>query len=112
MAYTTGWATFPAWYLWQQFGGKPVGPWAETGRYLQRAIVGVGNYLLLIKGERASVALSEARGFGVAFGVEGTLGLKTDGHGRTVIAWTLVPPKPTVPPADGFGPRPVPNSGS
>lgn len=110
VAYTTGWATFPAWWTWHQNAqGKPIGPWNETGRYLQRAIVGVANYRLLIaKDKTALEALSYARSLQSSFDVDGKLGVSS----KRIVGWSSVPPAPSGPPADGTGPRPVVNHGA
>lgn len=110
VAYTTGWATFPAWWVWHQdAGSKPVGPWMPTGRYVHHAIVGVANYRLLIARDLKEVgALKLARDYADQFSVGGTDLMLSNG----VVRWVKVPPKPTSPPKDGVGPRPRPNTGA
>lgn len=109
VAYTTGWATFPNWWVWHQDADKnPVGPWLPTGRYIQRAIAGQMNYHVVIaKDWTATVALSYAHRYAAHFGVADTLYVNTQG----IVAWHI-PPKPSAPPTDGVGPRPVPNDGA
>lgn len=107
-AYTDGWATLPAWWTWKHNAdGEGVGPWQRTGRYVQRAIVGVANYhLVLAKDMTPDEALALARELATHFRVEGTLGVQ-----RGIVGWTKLPAIPTAPPADGEGPRPIVNSG-
>lgn len=107
VAYTTGWARFPEWWVWHQDAdGKPVGPWMPTGRYIQRAIAGQMNMHVVIKKDMtAKEALALSARYLEKFGVKGTLFIEGD-----ILKWK-VPPKPTVPPKDGVGPRPVPNDG-
>lgn len=110
VAYTTGWATFPAWWVWHHDArGKAVGPWLPTGRYLQKAIAGVANMHLLITKDMdgiqaVALARSRARYFGVADAVPAIR--------NGVVAWDMVPQKPYAPPRDGEGPRPRPNDGA
>lgn len=109
VAYTTGWATFPYWWTWKHdMDHVPVGPWHQTGRYLQKAIVGVANYHLVIAKDRNEPqALALANLHAEHFGVEGTLGIQ-----KGIVGWTKVPQKPSAPPEDGHGPRPVENQGA
>jgi hypothetical protein len=106
VAYTTGWATFPEFWIWHQIEGKPVGPWIPTGRYLQQAICGVANWHLWLKKDKT---LAEATGLAAShaahFGVRAELTTR-----RGYLAF-VTPPRPTLPPADGIGPRPRPNDG-
>lgn len=108
VSYTDGWDTFPAWWVWHQNAqGKPIGPWLRTGRYIQRAIPGVANYHLLLEKDRSEAeAITLARNIADVFEVEGALKIVNG-----LVEWSLVPPEPTSPPADGIGPRPIPNSG-
>lgn len=108
VAYTSGWATFPEWWVWHQdANGNPIGPWNPTGRYVHRAIVGVSNYHLVVtKKYSEEEALRLGRGNADYFGVHGQLGVR-NGY----IQWINFPSKPTEPPADGIGPRPIRNSG-
>lgn len=109
VAYTTGWATFPEWWVWHQDADhNPIGPWIATGRYIQKAIVGVANFRLVIaktlnEEQALALAVKEAN----HFGVKGTLGIR-----KGIVGWTTVPARPKVAPADGIGTRPVPNSGA
>lgn len=112
VAYTTGWATFPGWWTWHQVEGQPVGPWVPTGRYLQKAIVGISNYHLLIAKDRTvdeAVALAES--YSTHFSVAGEVYASEPKVGPPALAWRL-PPRPEGPPADGVGPRPIPNDGA
>lgn len=108
VAYTTGWATFPEWWVWHQnAAGKPIGPWMKTGRYLQRALVGVANYHLAISKDKSPAeAVALAQKLARTFKVQGDLGIRAG-----IVAWLLVPAEPVMPPRDGIGPRPVPNQG-
>ena len=106
-AYTFGWATFPAWWTWHQENGKAIGPWMKTGRYLQRALVGVANFHHLTAQDMTlAQAVKLADSLAAHFKVQGKVGPV-----KNEVYWTQVPPKPSVPPADGLGPRPVPNNG-
>jgi hypothetical protein len=107
--YTLGWATFPAWWVWRQDAEHhPVGPWAKTGRYVQRAIPAIPNYHLVIaKDWSTDTALTFARKLATHFKVEGDLYVSAKG----LVTWTNTPPKPSLPPANGVGPRPKPNAG-
>jgi len=104
VAVTSGWAWFREWWVWS----KAEQAWVATGRYVQQAIAGVANYLLVIKHSvTRSQALSLARKWADVFKItQGTLGIR-DG----IVAWISIPPKPSSPPADGVGPRPIPNDG-
>ena len=107
VAYNSGWATFPEWWVWRQVDKEPVGPWVATGRYIQKAIVGWANWHLLVaKTKNANGAVASAYNQQVKWKVEGELGLSA---GK--VAWLSHPPKPLEPPADGIGPRPKPNNG-
>jgi hypothetical protein len=107
VAYTTGWATFPEAWVWHQDAGNPVGPWVPTGRYIHRAIAGQMNYHVVIKGDwTAQKALDYARFYALHFHVKGaTYSIKSG-----IVAATY-DKAPTADPADGVGPRPVPNNG-
>lgn len=108
VAYTTGLATFPEWWVWHQdVNHNPIGPWIATGRYIHRGFVGVANYHLLIAQDKTpDEAVEYARTQATRFHVSGTLG-----YVNGIVKWVGVPAKPTSPPADGVGPRPVPNDG-
>lgn len=108
VAYTTGWATFPEWWVWHQDAdGKPIGPWNPTGRYIQRAIAGQMNmHVVIEKDMTAEQALSLSARYLDHFGVKGALYVESG-----ILKWK-VPPKPAHPPADGIGPRPVANDGA
>ena len=108
VSYTEGWATFSAWWVWaQNAAGKSVGPWNKTGRYVHRAIIGVANYHLAVKKDMPNAkAVGLAATLADHFDVTGTVGIRGG-----LVEWTLVPPKPTAPPTDGVGPRPIPNHG-
>jgi hypothetical protein len=106
VAVTSGWAWWPAWWVWRQVDKEPVGPWIATGRYIQKAIVGWANWHLLIaKTKNENGAVASAYNQQVKWKVEGELGLSA---GK--VAWLSHPPKPEEPPEDGVGPRP--NSGA
>ena len=105
-AYTEGWATFPEWWVWHVTPEPP--HWFYTGRYIQKALVGVANFHFLIaKDTNAPGALALARQYASLFKVKGTLAVDP----AKGVYWEAVPPKPTAPPADGIGPRPKPNDG-
>jgi hypothetical protein len=112
VAYTSGWAMFPEFWVWRHTLDEngnliPVGPWIPTGRYVQQAIRGVANWHLLIAQDMNSgEALAEAQRLAAYWKVE--CEWDYDGTHRV---YYKVPPKPTVPPADGVGPRPKPNDG-
>lgn len=112
VAYTTGWATFPEFWVWHQDAdGNPIGPWIATGRYIQRAICGQMNYHVVIKGDwDIQKALYYGARYAEHFGVKADLIVKPQKNGPDVIGFQT-PPKPVDPPADGVGPRPVPNNG-
>lgn len=112
VAYTTGWATFPEWWVWHQNAqGKPIGPWLQTGRYIQRALIGVANYHLVIAKDLTPLkGLELARSLATHFGVKGEI--KTTGLlDERIVGWSEIPVRPVAPPLDGFGPRPTENSG-
>jgi len=103
VAYTSGWATFPEWWVWSVVHEA----WLPTGHYVHRAIAGVANYHLVIARDRdRGQALFMARNFQQTFKVKGELGI-SDG----IVAWVSTPSRPKTPPADGVGPRPVKNDG-
>ncbi|HWE82796.1 MAG TPA: hypothetical protein VG265_14190 [Gaiellaceae bacterium] len=107
-SYTSGIAVFPGWWIWKQENGKPVGPWEATGRYVQRAIGGVVNYHLLIARDmHAMAAIDLGHELADALQVKTGSLYVTGGLAR----WK-VPPMPSGPPADGVGPRFVPNDGT
>lgn len=109
VAYTTGWATFPEWWVWAQDSeGRPIGEWHKTGRYIQRAIAGQMNYhIVILQDWTVEQALSYSKRYISKFGIhEGELVEKQD-----ILQWAHIPPMPTAPPADGIGPRPVKNDG-
>lgn len=106
VAYTTGWATFPSFWVWHQENGKPIGPWLPTGRYLHQAIAGVANFHVMIRKDMTlEAALAYAVKAAAHFGVDADL------HARRGYVAFQVPRKPDAPPQDGVGPRPVPNDG-
>lgn len=108
VAYTTGWATFPEWWVWHQdVNGVPVGPWIATGRYIQKAIAGqINAHIVIFQDWSPTTALMYARRYADHFGIKDTLYLNS----RGLITWQ-VPPRPSGEPKDGVGPRPVPNDG-
>lgn len=106
VAYKSGWATFPEWWVWHQDAdGNPIGPWIATGRYVQQAIRAVANFHYFIKKDYTSTqALALAMKRQIYFKVHGLLAFnETNG-----VYWAKWPDKPSDPPADGIGPRPVP----
>lgn len=110
VSYTSGWATFPEFWVWHQEAGVPVGPWVPTGRYIQKAIAGVANWHSLIEQDMTpEEALVFAQGRADVFGVKvkPTFAYK---NGLPIVTF-IAPKRPTNPPADGIGPRPVENSG-
>jgi hypothetical protein len=108
VAYTSGWAMFPEWWVWHQVNGVPAGPWMPSGRFVQQAIRAVANWHLLIaKDMDVKAALAEAERLAEKFNV--TTGI-LDYSVRNAVFWHI-PPHPTSPPLDGVGPRPVPNDG-
>ena len=114
VAYTSGWATFPYAWVWHQDpNGNPIGPWLKTGRFLHRAIAGVANWHLLIAKDMTldqalAFAQSQAELFGV---VDGSTPIEYQASTGMVISWKYAP-APVRDPADGVGPRPVPNDGA
>ncbi len=106
--YTSGWATFPEWWIWHQDADhNPTGPWMPTGRYLMRAISGVANYHLLVKKDMTEKqAIDWAILEAAHWGIQGMIGIR-GGY----IGWSAFPTKPVKPPKDGIGPRPVQNEG-
>lgn len=107
VAYTSGIATFPEFWVWHQVNGKPVGPWVQTGRYVQQAIAGVANFHLMIKRDKTlEQALELATAYAVRFGVKAPA---VESRGLVTFR---VPQPPGGPPLDGIGPRPVPNDGA
>ena len=111
VAYTSGWATFPEFWIWEH----KIGPWVPTGRYIQNALVGVANYHLLTKKDMNIVeALERAESLAEQFHVVlGRLGVKkSKGFPDGFVGWVEIPAKPTAPPEDGTGRRPIPNSGT
>jgi hypothetical protein len=109
VAYTTGWATFPAWWIWHQdTSGNAVGPWIPTGRYIHRAIAGqMNNHIVNLKDWTVDYALRWGQNYAREFGIDPSLLYVTSAG---ILSWHI-PPKPTEPPADGVGPRPVANNG-
>lgn len=109
VAYTSGWAMFPEFWVWHQdINEVPVGPWVATGRYIHQAIRGVANWHLLIKQDMDSQqALYEALRLSDYWGVRGADWHYDDKN----YVYFHVPPKPIDDPADGIGRRPVPNNG-
>lgn len=109
VAYNTGWATFPEFWVWRQVDGEPVGPWVRTGRYIQKAIAGHMNSIVIYRGTwDLDVAFSYGKKYAAHFGVDTTLMKKDVRQG--ILGWN-VPAMPVDPPEDGIGPRPVPNNG-
>lgn len=104
VAYTSGWAMFPEWWVWAQ---PNLDHWAPTGRYLQLAIRGVANYKLLHLKKSPEECLSWAKSQADKYQVTGTLSYDP----KKFIWWSSIPPKPSLPPSDGVGPRPVKNNG-
>jgi hypothetical protein len=113
VAYTSGWATFPEFWVWHQDAdGNPVGPWVKTGRYIQRAISGQMNYhILVMKDWTVEQALYYGKRYATHFEVKAPLQASKATEGHPSIVGFVTPPMPTEPPADGVGPRPTPNSG-
>jgi len=118
VAYTSGWATWNSWWVYRhqinpETGElEAVGPWVATGRYLQKSILGWANFHLLVRHDKtAAGALAFAKKQQAKWNVQGELGLKPNDQHQLAVAWLSFPPKPTEPPADGHGPRPVPNNG-
>jgi hypothetical protein len=109
VAYTTGWATFPEFWVWKQVDGEPTGPWVKTGRYIQKAIAGQLNFhAVILKDWTLKQALDYGHRYAKHFGLDPAR-LKIDSK-NDIIGWD-VPRMPGVPPSDGVGPRPVPNDG-
>jgi hypothetical protein len=109
VAYTSGWATFPKFWVWHQVDGVPTGPWVPTGRYVQRAILGqVNRHVLILRDWTPAKALSYARKYAQHFGVDPSVFFIT---AQGLVSYTP-PPAPASPPADGVGPRPAPNNGA
>lgn len=107
VAYTTGWAMFREAWVWSQIDDGVPGPWVATGRYLHKAVRAVANWYLLIKQDmNADQALAEARRLAMYWGAKGELRYSA----RLAVYW-VYPVKPTAPPSDGLGPRPVVNNG-
>jgi hypothetical protein len=109
VAYDSGWATFPEWWVWHQQDGNPVGPWIPTGRYIHKAISGqMNNMIVNEKLWRPEDALHYMQNYISYFKI-------TSGepyiNNQGIIAWHI-PAKPTAPPEDGVGPRPKANDGS
>lgn len=108
VAYTSGWATFPHAWTWKQTAGEPTGPWQATGRYIYRAIAGQMNmHVVIQKDWTVESALFYGKRYAAHFGITDAqlFIMKTD-----IVGWHY-PPAPSSPPADGIGPRPVPNNG-
>lgn len=104
----SGWATWNQWWVW----ARPwLDHWHTTGRYIQQACAGVANYYLVGLESTQAEALQIAKSLQAHFEIEGTLGMQKDSTGRMIVKWTVIPPKPKSPPADGVGPRPVTNDG-
>lgn len=111
VAYTTGWATFPEFWVWRHVNGVPEGPWVATGRFIQRAIAAQMNlHLVIMKDWNETQALYYAKRYAKNFKVNSKPFIKRPKSGPAVVAFE-VPAKPVNPPADGVGPRPVPNNG-
>ena len=111
VAYTTGWATFPEFWVWQHHDDAPNGPWVKTGRFIHRAICAQMNFhLVILKDWDEATALRLGARYAAHFGVKGDLLIKRPKNGPAVVAFET-PPMPEAPPADGIGPRPVPNNG-
>ena len=107
VAYTTGWATFPEWWVWRHVDGVPTGPWVATGRYIYKAIAGQMNYhIVILKDWTPDVALSYAKRYMDKFGVDSGSLREKEG----ILQW-MIPSMPSEPPVDGVGPRPIPNDG-
>lgn len=111
--YTSGWATFPYAWIWHQVDGEPVGPWVPVGRYIFRAIAGQMNNLIVNeKIWTPENGLFYAKRYAEHFGIQdGSFPLiVTDRLGNKIISWAYTD-TPLKRPADGIGPRPVPNDG-
>ena len=108
VAYTTGWATFPEWWVWRHVDGQPVGPWVKTGRYIHKAIAGQMYYhIAILRDWSVEQALDYSRLYTSKFHV--TTGSLAEKDG--ILQWVKIPPMPSAPPADGVGPRPITNDG-
>ena len=108
VAYTSGWCSFPEWWVWRQVEGEPVGPWVATGRYIHKAVVGWANWHLLIREDKSGEdALAFAKKNQAHWKIKGELAL----HPERGVFFKSFPAKPQAPPEDGVGPRPVPNDG-
>jgi len=111
VAYTSGWATFPEFWVWRHVNGVPTGPWVATGRFIQRAICAQMNFhLIILKDWDENQALYYAKRYADHFNVNSNLYMKRPKTGPAVVAFET-PPMPTSPPSDGVGPRPVENNG-
>jgi hypothetical protein len=113
VAYTSGWATFPEFWVWRQDADhNPVGPWVKTGRYIQRAIAAQMNYhILIVKDWTVQNALYYGKRYADHFNVKAPLKASKETPGHPSIVGFVTPEAPTEPPADGVGPRPIPNNG-
>jgi hypothetical protein len=109
VAYTTGWATFPEWWVWRHVNGVPTGPWVKTGRFIHKAIAGQMNlHLVILQDWTTQQALYYGKRYVKHFGIrKGNLTITKAG----IVGWENIPPMPSQPPTDGIGPRPVRNSG-
>ncbi len=114
VAYNSGWATFPEFWVWRQDADhNPVGPWVKTGRYIQRAISAQMNYhILIVKDWTVENALYYGKRYAQHFNVKAPLKASKETPGHPSIVGFVTPEEPTEPPADGVGPRPVPNDGT
>ena len=81
----------------------------KTGRFIHKAVAGQMNYhLVILKDWNADQALYYGRRYAKHFGItKGKLVINKQG----IVIWDDIPTMPTTPPADGVGPRPVPNDG-
>jgi hypothetical protein len=113
VGYTSGWAMFPGFWVWKHARNAdgdlvPVGPWTPTGKFLPRAIRGVANWHhLTAKDMTQAEALAEGERLAEYWKV------KCDWYfdARKKIVNYRIPKAPVDPPADGIGPRPIPNDG-
>ncbi len=110
VAYITGWATFPEFWVWRQDADhNPVGPWVKTGRYIQRAIAGQMNRRVMFVGDWGEKeAVYYGKRYARHFGINPDA-LYWDAK-NGIVGWH-VPPAPQAAPSDGVGPRPIPNNG-